>query len=993
MSFRFCPPSPLLPLLLTSVLVMVPAARAQGPNPFAAGAAQSGVSGVAGATITSTVKGTIADPDGAVIPGAAITFTSASGKATVITSQADGTYQAANLRPGTYSFTVTMQGFATFVKQGVRVAAGQAMTLDAKMTVEAASQQVNVTTNGATVSVDSDSNASATVIKGKDLDALSDDPDELSSELSALAGPSAGPNGGQIYVDGFTGGQLPPKSSIREIRINQNPFSAQYDKVGYGRVEVFTKPGADKFHGFFQANGNADFLNTKSPFLGTTEQEPYHTIFVLGNLTGPVTSKSSFNVGGSHRIIQDNTVFFGNIYALPGSTTLCAPGQEGCSEQDNVSIPVLFPQVRTDFTPRLDYQLAEKNTLTLRYQYETNSQQNNGTGGTDLPSTGYDLDSTENEIQIVDSQIFSDKLINETRFEYGRDKSSQTPLSTAPSVSVQGVFAGGGSSALVVNDHQDHVEVQNYTSLALAKHFIRMGGRLRTTRDANFSDAQAAGVFTYSDLTSYAAGQASQYKVATYKQPSVHATLADLGLYAEDDWKIKPNLTLSYGLRYETENHIKDHHDFAPRISFAYGVGSNKNNPQTVIRGGFGIFYDRFSLTNVITTIQQNGSNEQLFTIASPDTTCTPSNQSACGISAATAAAQTTYSIAPTLRSPYLMQFAIGADRQLGKIGTVSINYLHMRGVHQFNSQNVDVPELDNTGTYVSTGEAYQFASDGVYTQNQLSISPRISYGRSISLWGYYGLNFANADTSGSGSFPSVVGNLKADYGRASFDTRNRLYMGGSFSFPHRVSFSPFMVATSGSPFNIITGTDLNGDSILSNDRPGIVTSATPAQNIVVTSHGSFDINPGPGMARIPINSGTGPAAFTLNLRATKTIGFGRETGAPKSQSQGPNGPPPGGGPGGGGGRGGGGRGGPGGGGPGGFGGGANSGRRYSVSFGVLAANVFNDVDRGTPSGVVPQTQDKVSESNFYKSTGLAGNIFSSNSAVRRITLLATFSF
>ena len=990
MSVRFSP-SPILPLLIACALASVPLARAQAPQPVApAGVAQSGGLGA----VAAIIKGTIADPDGAVIPGATVTFTSASGKANVITSQADGTYQAAGLRPGIYSFTVTMQGFASFVKQGVRIAAGQAMTLDVKMTVEAASQQVNVTTNGATVSTDPDSNASATVIKGKDLDALSDDPDELSSELSALAGPSAGPNGGQIYVDGFTGGQLPPKSSIREIRVNQNPFSAQYDRVGYGRVEVFTKPGADKFHGFFQANGNADFLNTKSPFLGTTEQEPYHTIFVLGNLTGPITSKSSFNLGGSHRVIQDNTVFFGSIYALPGSTALCAPGEAGCTQQKQVSIPTLFPQVRTDFTPRLDYQLAEKNTLTLRYQYETNSQQNNGTGGLDLPSAGYNLDSTENEIQIVDSQIFSDKLINETRFEYGRDKSSQTPVLKAPSVSVQGGFTGGGSSALVVNDHQDHFEIQNYTSLALAKHFIRLGGRLRTTRDANFSDAQALGVFSYTSLDDYADGKApSQYKVANYSQPSVNATLADLGIYAEDDWKIRPNLTFSYGLRYETQNHLKDHHDFAPRMSFAYGLGSNKNNPQTVIRGGFGIFYDRFTLTNVITTIQQNGTNEQLFTIRSPDATCTPANQSACLSTSSTPSATTTYSSAPTLRSPYLMQFAIGADRQLGKIGTVSVNYLHMRGVHQFNSQNVDVPELDTTtGTYVSTGQTYQFASGGVFTQNQLSISPRISYGRSISLWGYYSLNFANADSSGAGGFPSVVGNLKADYGRASFDTRHRLFMGGSFSLPHRVTFSPFMVATSGSPFNIITGTDLNGDSILSNDRPGIATSSATA-TIINTTHGSFDITPAANVPRIPINSGTGPAAFTLNLRATKTIGFGPETGA-KNQSQGQNGPPQGGPPGGRGGPGGGGgRGGPGGGGPGGFGGGASSGRRYSVSFGVLAANVFNDVDRGTPSGVVPNSQDAVGKSQFYTSTGLAGNIFSSNSAVRRITLLATFSF
>ena len=114
--------------------------------------------------------------------------------------------------------------------------------------------------------VDPENNAGAIILKDKDLEALSDDPDELMSELQALAGPSAGPNGGQIYIDGFTGGQLPPKASIREIRINQNPFSAEYDKLGYGRIEIFTKPGTDKFHGQLFLIGNTAGFNSRNPF-------------------------------------------------------------------------------------------------------------------------------------------------------------------------------------------------------------------------------------------------------------------------------------------------------------------------------------------------------------------------------------------------------------------------------------------------------------------------------------------------------------------------------------------------------------------------------------------------------------------------------------------------------------------------------------------------------------------------------------------------------
>src|ERR1700712_4755238 len=276
-------------------------------------------------TTTGIVRGTVQDPDTAIIPGAAVTLLPVTGAPIPVTSGSDGTYRVV-APAGTYTMTVSMPGFATLNKTGVKVIAGQTVTVDAKLIVGEQTQIVNVTSDIATVGVDADSNASSTIIKGKDLDALSDDPDELQSELSALAGPAAGPNGGQIYVDGFTGGQLPPKSSIREIRINQNPFSAQYDKLGYGRVEVFTKPGTDKFHGNFQMNGNANFLNTSNPFLGTTPQLPYHTLFMLGNFTGPISPKASFSVGGSHRDIEQNTIFEGTLLAASATaTTPCPP--------------------------------------------------------------------------------------------------------------------------------------------------------------------------------------------------------------------------------------------------------------------------------------------------------------------------------------------------------------------------------------------------------------------------------------------------------------------------------------------------------------------------------------------------------------------------------------------------------------------------------------------------------------------------------------------
>jgi hypothetical protein len=934
----------------------------------------------------ATVRGIIEDPDSALIPGASVTLAPNSGKALTTQSQSDGTYVLRNVPAGTYSMTVTMQGFASFAKVGLRITAGQSLTQDVKMALQTQSQVVQVTAQTAQVSVDQDSNASSTTIKGKDLDALSDDPDDLQSELTALAGPSAGPNGGQIYVDGFTGGQLPPKSSIREIRINQNPFSAEYDRLGYGRVEVFTKPGTDKLHGSFQMQGLDSALNTGNPLLNkfntpgqpVQTQPPYHTIFVLGDFSGPLAKNASYTLSGSHRAIQDNSLVSAVVLT---TVETCPDGQLSCP----YSIASPTSQSRSDISQRVDLQIGEKNTLTTRFQYEQNDQNNQGVGALTLPGAGYNSSTSEATVQISDTQVVSSRIINETRFEFQRDSATQAAQSTSPTISVQGEFNSGGSNSGTSTDHQIHLEVQNYTSIQLNKNFIRLGGRLRTTRDANSTTEGENGSFTYNCLltagcsggSSYQNGVVSQFSINQINRP-VSATLADLGIYAEDDWKIQPNLTLSYGFRYETQNHLGDHHDFAPRVSFAYGLGHSKNAPKTVLRGGFGIFYDRFQLANVLTTIQQNGTNQIQTLVVNPGPNCTPTNISGC--TGQSSGGNKTYSSASNLRSPYTMQFAIGVDQQLFRGATLSVNYLHAIGEHQFYSENINAPTLVN-GQYVypkppvgSVPPAieYQYLSGGIFRQNQLIANVNIRSSRIFSVFGYYALNFANADTGGPTSFPSTPYNIKADYGRAGFDTRYRVFMAGSLNLPRSISLSPFIIAFAGTPYNVTLGRDLNNDSVF-NDRPAFLPGTSSAS---CTDASSFDANPGLDETRIPINYCTGPAQFSANVRLTKTFGFGRSIG---SQAQG--GGPSGGGPGG---HGPGGHGGGHGGGP--FGGGSNTGKRFNLSFGVQAMNLFNNLGVSTPNGTL-------SSQRFGVSTQLAGRPFTGTSAVRQIALQTRFTF
>lgn len=943
----------------------------------------------------ATVHGTVADPDEAVIPGATVTLTPTSGKPLVTQSQSDGTYVLHNVPAGTYSETVTMQGFASFVKMGVKVNPGQSLALDAKMDIQAQQQEVQVTAQSAQVSVDADSNASSTVIKGKDLDALSDDPDELSSELTALAGPSAGPNGGQIYVDGFTGGQLPPKSSIREIRINQNPFSAEYDKLGYGRVQIFTKPGTDKLHGFYQLSGNTSSFNSGNPLLNANispgqtpiTQPPYHTIFMFGDVSGPLSSNASFTMSGSHRSIQDNSIV--NATILSSATNPCPSGQVSCSFL--YANPT--PNIRTDVSPRVDLQLGEKNTLTTRFRYENSDQSNQGVGNLSLPQTAYNASSSEITVQMTDTQVVSSRVINETRFEYERDHSSQNPLSTKPSIIVQGNFTDGGAASGTFSDNQTHFELHNYTSIQLPKNFIRMGGRLRSTRDAQTSNAGSNGTFTYNCLLtadcvpdkttgarySFQSGLPSQFIRTNINVPSVNATMVDLGVYAEDDWKPISKLTFSYGIRYETQNRLGEHHDIAPRLSFAYGLGGK--NPKTVLRGGFGMFYDRYDLGSILTTVQLNGINQQQTTLAHPDpATCSPTNLSGC--TAGTPGGETTVSAAPNLRTPYSMEFAIGADQQLFNGATLSVNYLNTRGVHQFLSQNINAPTLDGQGNLIypvpptdGTAPAVikQYQSEGVFRQNELIVNPTIRK-RNFTLFGYYLLNFAKSDTGGINSFPSQPYNIGADYGRATFDRRNRLFLGGNVTLPHNISLSPFIIASSGTPYNVTLGQDLNNDSIF-NDRPAFgaangIPAGQPGSN-TIAGCGSF-VTPAAGQAPIPINYCTGPALFVANLRASKTFGFGPST---TTQNQGGSG---GGDHGGHGGHGGGGRG---------FRSAGNTGKKYNVTLSAQVQNLFNNADYATPNSSLGSAKL------FGKSTQLAGGPYTSSSSLRRISLNMSFQF
>ena len=428
---------------------------------------------------TAGLEGLVTDSTGAVLPGAKITATGPADSHGA-TADARGRYSLQALAPGTYLVTASAPQLATLQPVKITLKAGT-QTLNLQLAVVATAEKVTVRDEGSSVTTEAASNTSAVVLQGDALEALSDDPNDLQEDLQALAGPSAGPSGGSIFIDGFSGGELPPKQSIREIRINQNPFSPEYDKLGYGRIEIFTKPGMDKYRGTVDYNFATQAWASRNPYSDT--EAPFLLNELEGNAGGPLGKRASFTVDAQRNMVDNGSISNGvmldpNLVIVPFSTIILTPGR--------------FTRV----TPRVDYQLSDRHTLTFRYGITHSDARDSGIGGFDLPSRGYHNQFTHQHVQAADTAVFG-TTINETRFQFYRTASQMIANSTDSAVQVLGAFTGGGSQVGHTLDTQNNYELQNYTSMLRGAHSLKFGVRLRAQTDDNVSPQNFNGGFTF----------------------------------------------------------------------------------------------------------------------------------------------------------------------------------------------------------------------------------------------------------------------------------------------------------------------------------------------------------------------------------------------------------------------------------------------------------------------------------------------------------------
>jgi hypothetical protein len=950
-------------------------------------AAQSG----AGALL----RGIVTDSSGAYVPNAKITLTDSAGASKTTNADDLGAYRFTGLAAGEY----TVQAFAPqLILPSTKVNyRGGIQVLNLQLRVESVVQTVDVVDDAApTVSTDAGNNASATVLTGNDLDAVSDNPEDMLADLQALAGPSAGPDGGSVYVDGFAGGELPPKETIREVRINQNPFSPEYDRLGFGRIDVATKPGADRFRGSLNYNLGSDVWNSRNPYSAT--KAPLLLNEWENTISGPLGKNTSFVLDAN----QNNV----NNGAIVNAVTLDPASLAESPLFQNYKVI----QKRTRINPRIDRQIGEKNTLSIRYAYTHGDIDGAGIGGFNLITRGAHNTYSMQTVQAMDT-VVAGPAIFDLRFRYYRNAGENIPVSTSPADQVLGSFTSGGSSQgnnfATFNGYESH----NDASVVHGTHLWKFGVRLRDEFDYDTSPTNFNGTFIFGGGVApqldaqnqpvLSGGQPVMVSISSLEQyrrtllfqaaglsaaqifalgggptqfsinagnPTTNVSQFDIGLYVGDDWRARPNLTLSYGLRYEVQTNIHDPLDFAPRVGVAWAPGGSGKaaKPKTVLRAGFGVFYYRFDMNNTLTAARYNGIVQQRYVINSPNFFPNVPPIAALAVMGTTSSS-VTQTIAPDIRSPELMQTALSVERQLPLNTTLAVTYSNTHLIHMTRSEDVNAP-IEGTYSPLNPsaalyplghpGAVLQMETNGQCNQNQMTINVSSKVNSAVSVNGSYILNQSLCDTDSVSTFPGSPYTSQGEYGPSAIDIRNRLNLTASVNTKWNVRVSPFMVLQSGTPFNITTGNDLFGTTLL-NSRPGIATDPT-RPGLIQTSYGLLDPNPIPGEQILGRNFGRGPGMMSVNLRIGKTFDLG-----PKREGGGS-----------GGGR--------------GFFSTPVSTRRYSLSISASIRNVLNHTNPGPIIGNI--TSPLFGQANQMFGT-LNGEGFSENANNRRSELQMRFTF
>src|ERR1700733_2686009 len=820
---------------------------------------------------TCSLRGIVLDPSGAAVEGADVVLQAASPEQTTTDRHGSFVFHCAGDSP--YHITVHANGFAESQVNG-RVPANITVSLR----IAEVHTVVEVGENSG-VSVDADHGAGTHTLTAEDLKGMADDPDDFKRQLQVLAASSGGaPGQAIITVDGFQNNStLPPKSSIASIRVNPDMFSAEYDRPPYqgGRVEIFTKPGRDSLHGALFFTDSDSSVNATDPFaLSSTPAGKRRYGFEFG---GPIRKqKSDFFLALERRDIHEFNVVNAVVLDSQGDET---PANEN----------VAAPQRLWIGSVRTDWQLSPKNMLAATYSANINGSDNVGSGGLVLAEAGYNSTVSEQNLRLTDVLTLSPTLLHETHIGFTWKNTTDVPLSITPSLQVAGAFTGGGATAGHLRNRERDLEVDDDVMWSHHKHQVKVGvaslgifvhdydpdtfngafvfgGGLAPALDNSGQQTAISGLEQYRrTLLTLPGGVPTTYNI-TQGTPLVPFAQWRVALFAQDQWSVKPNLSLALGLRYALQTSPSSFGNLVPRIGLAW---SPDHKQRWVIHVRGGLFSSPVTPDVTTEAYRLNGLRQTQMLLYAPSFTQplvpTPS----------TIAVATTRQFAPGLGQTWSFQSQLGVEHELPQHWHAQANVFDAQAWGTLRSRNINAPLVDESTANpllaprpLAPGKnIFQFEQSGhLHGQVVFLGVDQHSYKRFGIFVGYLYFNLkTDADTATM--FPQSSYSEQGETARASWESAQRLFAIGQLNLPAKLSLTSQFDASSGDPYNVITGMDNNGDGVF-NDRPSL--TAQPGTGTYQTPFGLLNTTGLNGS--LGRNAGTMPALIHLDSNLSRTF-------------------------------------------------------------------------------------------------------------------------
>lgn len=765
----------------------------------------------------------VTDPSNAIIPGALVSLFGAEGstKAIVRTDVAtdmEGTAVFDGLPAGRYNIQVMFDGFETVGVMDLRLKAGEQFRREVQLPIKRQEESVAVGRDAATNASDPKNGRFDTSLTKDQIDALPDDPDEMAAVLEEMAGPGA-----NIRVDGFRGGRLPPKDQIRSIRISRDPFAAENHGSGLVHIDIVTQPGIGPLRGGMNFNFADDALNAR------TATQPSK-----GDMRNQMLG---FNLSGT--IVPQKTSF---SLSLNGASNYRAAEINARTLDGPVAGSFRQPSESFNFSGRVDHAVSKSHTLRGMVMANRNEAVG-GVGGYSLQQQGIENQMQGATVRLSDTGPWGKSWLNETRLQIGFNSSDSRAVQEGQTIRVLDEFTGGGAQSRGGRDTTS-LEFASNLDYARGKHAVRVGFLLEGDWVTSDQQSNYLGTFTFASLEDYRANRPLQYSVRE-GNPLVEYSQWQLGLFAQDDWRIRPNMTVSFGVRQEMQENLDDALNLSPRFGFTW---SPFKSGKTTVRSSLGLFNDWLESNTYEQVLQVDGVRQIDTIVLNPGY---PDPFS--GGTLQQGAPPSKYVMGDDLSMPWSVRASLGVQQQLRANMGGGVIYSYMRGYDRFRGVNINAPDLSLGGARPDPafGNITELQSTG--GQKQHSVNVNMSYtipAKRTFMFLNYMLNHIENDANGPFSLPADSTNLAAEWGPAAGVSRHQV--GGNMSTMLFGRLNVHLNASwrSGVPYNITTGRDDNRDTVLA-DRPA-------------------------GVGR---NSARGDAIFTMGGMFSYSLGFGRRGG------------------------------------------------------------------------------------------------------------------